>query len=424
MKSDRNLEMTYKERILKIGENTDISYKDGENGMLLLIGTPGCGKTWSIVTRQIADNSGESMVIDDKKGSIFKSTGDILINQGYKVFALNLKTFGGNYKYNIFENVHTEAEIRKITHFLLPDNLKGNDPFWVESARLLLQGVIGVAVEEEKSQGRVLNLESLFGYLDMVDISIDPRTGIRLKNKFDELICSQQERGIKTLAQRMYESIRDSADDTYRSVVVETRAALCYLNDPKLYEMTNHTNFDASELGSEKTALYIISSDTDTSLDPFIKLIYRQILDTLINVADTREKSMLDNHVRFVLDDFASGCVMDNFPPIIANARSRNISFTLCIQSRSQLIALYRDEADSILDCINYKVYFPSANFETQKYLSELLDKPVADIQKMPANKLCLERVYDIPRIINRYDGTKELLNSLQLSKKSLKCKA
>lgn len=161
--------------------------------------------------------------------------------------------------------------------------------------------------------------------------------------------------------------------------------------ETKSFLKSSSTNFDASELGSEKTALYIISSDTDTSLDPFIKLIYRQILDTLINVADSREKSMLDNHVRFVLDDFASGCVMDNFPPIIANARSRNISFTLCIQSRSQLIALYRDEAD---------------------------------IQKMPANKLCLERVYDIPRIINRYDGTKELLNSLQLSKKSLKCKA
>lgn len=166
--------------------------------------------------------------------------------------------------------------------------------------------------------------------------------------------------------------------------------------------MTEETSIDIEELANYKIALFIITSDTDTSLDPLIKLIYRQIMGKLLAYADLEEDGMLARHVRFILDDFASGCIMDGFQNIIANARSRNISFTLCIQSLAQLESLYGKIAKSIMECINYKVYFPSANFETQQYIARLLNCPVEDVQIMPADKICLERIYDKPRIIER----------------------
>lgn len=406
-----------KERFLMIGNNVSIRYKDGENGMLLLMGTPGCGKSWNVITRQVVDNSGESMVIDDKKGSILKATKEVLLLQGYKVCELDLKDYKGDFKYNIFEHIESEADIRKIVSFFLPDQLRGNDPFWLNSARLLLQGLIGIAIEEERFHKRTLNIEKLFKYLGMMDVNVDPRTGQRLENEMDKLIMEQQLRGINIPSHRKYTSVRDSADDTFRSVLIEIRASLAYLDDKQIFKITNYTNIDINELGKSKVALFVISSDTDLSLDPFVKLIYRQITDALFLQADRSANNMLDNHVRFILDDFASGTSMDGFAAIIANARSRNIAYEICIQSMAQLNSLYGSAAAGILDCINYKVYFPSANFETQKYLSELLDKPVYDIQKLPANKICLEQIHDAPRIIDRFEGTQELLNSLRMKR-------
>ena len=396
-------------RCLKIGKDTEIVYKDGENVMLLLIGTPGCGKSWTVVTRQVADNSGESMIIDDKKGSIYKSTGEIMRRQGYNVIVLDSKNYTGNFQYNIFEQIHSSADVRKVTHFLLPDTLKGNDPFWLNSGRAMLQAIIEIAMKEEEN----LNIRKLMEYKNMCSPRFDPRTGARLENDMDRVIEGQKRRGINIAAHREYSNLVNSADDTLRSILAELHASLSFLENDELYRITEKTNFDLKDLGNKKTVLYIISSDTDNSLDPFIKLVYRQIIDELMSYADLKDSNMLDNHVRFILDDFASGSRIEGFPNTIANARSRNISITLCIQSVAQLRALYGEAAQCIMDCINYKVYFPSANYETQCYLAELLDKPVCDIQKFPATKLCFERIYEATRVIERFEGTKELLESM-----------
>lgn len=383
------------------GKDTVINFNACENASALLVGTPGCGKTLYTLLVNVLNNLGESMIIDDKKGSLYDLTNEILKTQGYETKVLNLKNFTGDFKFNIFDGIKYKTDIRRIVHFLIPDEKIGNDPFWIDSARILLSSIIGIGLADN----RPFTLRRLFEFLNMLTTEVDPKTGLLKKSDFEEYILNQKENGIICAAQEEYRNIRNSATDTWKSICISCISALEYLYDERLFELTDETTLDVKRIGEEKVALYLISSDTDSSLDSFIKLFYKKIVNELIEYADSKENKYLENHVRFMLDDFASGVIIDNFDKVLANCRSRNISFILCIQSLAQLKGLYGDKTEALTDCINYKLYYPSANYVTQTYMAELLDIPISDVQKFPANKLVFEQIYCEPRIIERYDN-------------------
>lgn len=383
-----------------VGKDEKINYAPGENGMLLLVGPPGCGKTYSVITPNIVCNNGCSMFIDDKKGNLYRKCSKKLVEQGYKVYNMNLIDFSGNLHVNIFEYAKNRRDIVKLVHFLIPENPNEKDTFWTDTSRMLAIALIEIGKKEYKQ----FTLKHLIYLAEHLPTKEDDFSLV------DEIVDKQSIRFGELPAHSLYRSVRNCAEGTWLSIRISLNSALSYLNEESLFSITDTTNIDFKTLGDEKVAIFITSSDTDSSLDAFVKLIYRQVCNTLIEYADASEYSALNNHVRFILDDMASGATIPDFDCILANCRSRNISFIIGIQSLNQLKGLYGKKADAILDCINVRLYFSSANLSSMQYLSEIMNEPLCNIQMMREDEICLERRNSLPKIIKRYEKTKELI--------------
>ena len=209
-----------------------------------------------------------------------------------------------------------------------------------------------------------------------------------------------------------YKDVKNAATDTWKSIKASLVANLSALDSDRLFEVTSETSVDIVSIAKEKTALFITSSDTDSTYSALVKLLYNEICHHLIKYADSncsKDDGKLPNHVKFILDDFASGTRMHDFENVIANCRSRNISFMLSFQSVSQLEALYGRSSTGIMDCLNYKIHFPSVNFETQRAMSLLMNVPVEEIQQMKADEIIVERIYMKPEFSHRFNMIKLL---------------
>ncbi len=237
------------------------------------------------------------------------------------------------------------------------------------------------------------------------NISIGGR-GVATSDEVDLLIANLKAKGKYCVGMERYNSIKNVALETWSCIISSSISYLACFDSDKLYSVTDKTTIDFTQMAKQKIAIFVTSSDINAAFEPMIQLMYREIVQKLFELSDTKyvkQGSMLPHHVRFILDDFASGTIMEGFERIIANCRSRNISFLLCIQSRTQLEGIYKGMTDTILDCINYKVYFSSANLNTQKYLSTITDKPLSEIQELGQNDICIEQIYCVPRFGRRF---------------------
>ena len=357
-----------------------------------------------VISPKIVKNNGCSMFIDDKKGNLYNKHKAELERDGYKVFCFNLINFSGDMKYNPFSGLKDRDDVHKLVNILFPDSKAGQDPYWLDSSRELAEALIDILMQSEKE----VTFKSLINLLYKTGTGRKVVGGIEIPadDYVDSYITQLKAVGKKCAGMEHYKSLKDNAIETWRCVRASCISVLSAFDSDKLFSVTDETTVDFFEMATEKIAIFVTSSDVNGSYAPVVQLMYHDIVQKLIELADNKyvkHESMLPRHVRFILDDFASGTVMNDFEKVIANCRSRNISFILSIQSLTQLKGLYKEMAESIMDCINYRVYFSSTNLKTQQYISTIMDRPLSEIQELGREDICIEQINCVPRFGKRY---------------------
>ena len=391
---------------LILGENEYVEGRYGDNMNVLVVGPPGGGKTYSVVSPNIVKNDGCSMFIDDKKGNLYNKHRVELERSGYKVFCFNLISFSGNMKYNPFSGLKDRDDVHKLVNILIPDSKMGQDPYWLDSSRELAETLIDLLMQS----GGEVTFKKLITLLHKTGTGRKVQAGVEVPadDYVDSYIEQLKILGKKCAGMERYKSLKDNPPDTWRCVRASCISALSAFDSDKLFSVTDETTVNFYEMATEKVAIFVTSSDVNGAYAPLVQLMYHDIVQKLIELADdkyVKRQSMLPRHVRFILDDFASGVIMNDFEKVVANCRSRNISFMLSIQSLTQLKGLYKEMAESIMDCINYRVYFSSTNLKTQQYLSTITDTPLSEIQELGKEDICIEQINCAPRFAKRYSA-------------------
>lgn len=377
---------------LLLADKVEVCGKPGENLNSMVVGPPGCGKTFSTMLPTILCENECSMVIDDKKGNLYNKSAEELKKRGYKVYKIDFINFNGDFKYNCFQNIKTQEDMMRLADFMVPPQGEKVDRYWEMSAKSLLRCLLEIAKHE---WGSLLNLKrfmKLFNscsYKDEGGVEED----LLEKDGIAKLIKKHMDSGYRYEAMEEYIRIRSVPDRTWNCTLNSLRIELVKYSSSQLHKITEETTVNFSSLGKRKVAIFVVSSDTDKSMYPMVQLMYQDMADCLIQYANQRcakNENRLPVHVRFLVDDFASGVQQINFENIIANCRSRNISYMLGFQSISQLEALYGKYSNTILDCINYQIFYSSTNLDTNNYLARAMQRPVREIQQMNENTVCL----------------------------------
>ena len=386
-----------------LADDVMVGRKPGENMNTLLVGPPGCGKTFSFMIPNILINDGVSMVIDDKKGNIWRKVGPYLKSRGYSLLVFDVADFGGNMKYNPFGLIRSREDRMRFAGYFVKDT-KGTraDPFWTQTARQLCACLVEIGQQEK---GRKFCMKDFFEILDMCGGCSDSYGSENGSDKVDRLINLQRERGMDYPGMQEYSQMKQSACNTWKSIVISLRTMADAYRSPKLLEALEYNSLDFASLGREKTALFIISPDSDTTFYPIVELLYRDIANALMRFADRccdGRDNLLPYHVRFFVDDFASGCRQPDFENVVANCRSRNISYALAVQSMGQLEALYGDASQTIMDCMDYKAFYGSSNLSSNRYISQVMDRPLREVQRMGEDTECVIMRGQVPAFRRR----------------------
>lgn len=417
---------TNKIRVM-LADHVEVYGKPGENMNSMVVGPPGCGKTFAYMLPTILCEDECSMVIDDKKGFLYNTVAEELRKKGYLVHKIDFTNFNGDFRYNCLQNVKTEEDMMRIADFMVPSQGKNVDRYWEMTAKSLLRCLLEIAQQEWRECLNLRRFMDLFNKCSYKKDEVYDENGNEIE-QYDgvmEIISMHQLAGERYEAMDEYKRIRSVPQNTWNCTLNSLRVELMKYASKELFDITEETTFDFSVLGREKVALFIVSSDTDKAMYPMVQLMYRDIADRLIKFADNRCKpneGRLPVHVRFLVDDFASGVQQIGFENIIANCRSRNISYMMGFQSISQLRALYQEHTNSIMDCINYHVFYSTTNLDTNTYLSNAMQKPVREIQQMNEETVCLIQRGKGPKFAKRVQ-TLQLPEYVQCMKNKTKNK-
>lgn len=356
-------------------------YETKVNNNVLVVGTSGAGKTRSIVTPNLLQATG-SYVVSDPKGNLYKKYKGYLKAQGYVVKKLDFTDPENSAHYNFFRYIKSTQDIVKAAHMLIYQrkDTMHVEPFWDEASQLLVQAVMAYLIErwgpEEQNLHRVLQLVNLYQGTGEMEERKTP-----LDNMMEELGKENPD----SYALSMYTKFRVAADKTLRSIMISVNARLGLYDTPELNEMTGSDDIDIASIGKKKTALFVTVSDTDRSMDGLVNIFFTQAMNELCRYADTEcEDSCLPIPVRFILDDFATNCKIDEFPRMIASIRSRGISTMLMIQAESQLTENYGYDGKTIIGNCDTYVYLGGNDVETARAVAVRCDMPVKKILNMP----------------------------------------
>ncbi|MBR1598210.1 MAG: type IV secretory system conjugative DNA transfer family protein [Lachnospiraceae bacterium] len=361
-------------------------YKTRLNNNVLVVGTSGSGKTRSIVTPNILQATG-SYVISDPKGNLYDKYGSYLRKRGYRVVKLDLIHPENSARYNFMEYIRCEQDIVKIADALYTmENIdRDNGAFWDKAAKLLLQSVM--AYLWEAGEPREQTMCSILRLLDACQIKEHSPED---KNSLDALFEFLPN---DSYAKRQYGRFRVAAGKTLKSILITLYAELACYDSAEFRKMTACGEMDLRSIGDRKTAVFVIVSDTDRSMDDFANVFFSQALNELCTHADTEcENNRLPVDVRFILDDFATNVVIKEFPRMIASIRSRGISATLMIQAESQLRAAYRNDDRTIIGNCDTYVYLGGNDIETAENVARRMDVPTTDILYMPLEECVVFR--------------------------------
>ena len=350
--------------------------KNARNKNVLVVGGSGSGKTRFWLKPNLLQCH-SSYVVTDPKGSIVVECGNALLKNGYKLKILNTINFSKSMHYNPFAYVHSEKDILKLVTTLMTNTKgegSGGDPFWEKSERLLLTALIAYLHYEAPVEEQ--NFATLLEMLNTMQVLEDDE---EYQNPVDLLFEELAKKKPNSFAGRQYKLYKLAAGKTAKSILISCGARLAPFDIQELRNLTMYDELQLDTLGDKKTALFLIMSDTDSTFNFLISMVYTQLFNLLCDKADDVYGGKLPIHVRCLIDECANIGQIPNLEKLVATIRSREISACLVLQARSQLKAIYKDNADTIVGNMDSQIFLGGSEPTTLKDLSEMLGKETID---------------------------------------------
>ena len=369
-----NIILTKTERLMMSNRPPDP--KNARNKNVLVVGGSGSGKTRFWLKPNLLQCH-SSYVVTDPKGTIVLECGNAMLKNGYKVKILNTINFKKSMHYNPFSYVHSEKDILKLVTTLMTNTKgegSGGDPFWEKSERLLLTALIAY-LHYEAPVGEQ-NFATLLEMLNTMQVLEDDE---EYQNPVDLLFEDLAKTKPNSFAGRQYKLYKLAAGKTAKSILISCGARLAPFDIQELRDLTMYDELQLDTLGDKKTALFLIISDTDSTFNFLISMVYTQLFNLLCDKADDVYGGKLPIHVRCLIDEAANIGQIPNLEKLVATIRSREISACLVLQAKSQLKAIYKDNADTIIGNMDSQIFLGGSEPGTLKDLSEMLGKETID---------------------------------------------
>ena len=372
---ENNIPLTQTERLTMNSRPKQPKYARNKN--ILVIGGSGSGKTRFFVKPSLMQMH-SSYVVTDPKGTVLIECGKLLQRGGYRIKVLNTINFKKSMKYNPFAYLRSEKDILKLVNTIIAntkgDGEKSGEDFWVKSERLFYCALIGYihyeAPEEEK------NFTTL---LEMINASEAREDDEDFQNPVDLMFERLEEKDPEHFAVKQYKKYKLAAGKTAKSILISCGARLAPFDIKELRELMETDEMELDTIGDRKTALFVIISDTDDTFNFVVSILYTQLFNLLCDKADDEYGGRLPVHVRCLLDEFANIGQIPKFEKLIATIRSREISASIILQSQSQLKAIYKDNADTIVGNCDTTLFLGGKEKTTLKEISEILGKETID---------------------------------------------
>ena len=369
-----NIILTKTERLMMSNRPPDP--KNARNKNVLVVGGSGSGKTRFWLKPNLLQCH-SSYVVTDPKSTILLECGNAMLKNGYKVRILNTINFKKSMHYNPFSYVHSEKDILKLVTTLMTNTKgegSGGDPFWEKSERLLLTALIAYLHYEAPVEEQ--NFATLLEMLNTMQVLEDDE---EYQNPVDLLFEELAKKKPNSFAGRQYKLYKLAAGKTAKSILISCGARLAPFDIQELRDLTMYDELQLDTLGDKKTALFLIMSDTDSTFNFLISMVYTQLFNLLCDKADDVYGGKLPVHVRCLIDECANIGQIPNLEKLVATIRSREISACLVLQARSQLKAIYKDNADTIVGNMDSQIFLGGSEPTTLKDLSEMLGKETID---------------------------------------------
>ena len=379
----QNIPMTQTERITMASRPKQPKYARNKN--ILVIGGSGSGKTRFFCKPSLLQ-AHSSYVCTDPKGTLLPEIGAFLERKKYRIKCLNLINFRKSMKYNPLAYIRSEKDILKLVNALIMNTKgegeKSSEDFWVKAERLYYSALIGYiwyeATEEEKN---------FITLLDLINASEAREDDETYQSPVDLLFSQLEEREPDHFAVKQYRKFKMAAGKTLKSILISCGARLAPFDIKELRDLMAYDELELDTLGDQKTALFVILSDTDSTFNFVAALMYSQLFNLLCDKADDFYGGRLPVHVRLILDEFANIGQIPNFDRLIATIRSREISASIILQSQSQLKTIYKDAADTIVGNCDSTLFLGGKEKSTLKEISELLGKETIDLYNQSENR-------------------------------------
>ena len=376
----KNIILTQTEGLMM--SNRPKNPKDARNKNVLVVGGSGAGKTRFFIKPNLMQMH-SSYVVTDPKGTVLLETGKLLERNGYRIKVFNTINFKKSMHYNPFAYLHSEKDILKLTTTLITNTKgegKGGDDFWLKAETLLYCALIGYIYYEAPPEEQ--NFATLIEMVNAMEVREDDE---EFENPVDILFKELGEKDPNHFAVRQYKKFKLAAGKTAKSILVSCGARLAPFDIQELLDLTAYDELELDTLGgrkkgdTQKTALFLIMSDTDATFNFLISMIYSQLFNLLCEKADDEFGGKLPVHVRCLIDECANIGQIPNLEKLVATIRSREISACLVLQAQSQLKAIYKDNADTIIGNMDSRLFLGGSEPTTLKELSAALGKETID---------------------------------------------
>ena len=375
---ENNIILTETERLTMNSRPKAPQYARNKN--VIVIGGSGSGKTRFYVKPNLMQMTDHvSYVVTDPKGTIIVECGKMLVNGGYRIKVLNTINFKKSMHYNPFHYIRSEKDILKLVNTIIANTKgegeKSTEDFWIKAERLLYSALIGYiwyeAPEEEQ------NFSTL---LEFINASETREEDEEFKNAVDELFEELEAENPEHFAVRQYRKYKLAAGKTAKSILISCGARLAPFDIQELREIMSYDEMELDMIGDQKTAMFVIISDTDDTFNFVVAIMYTQLFNLLCDKADDEHGGRLPYHVRLLLDEFSNIGQIPKFDKLIATIRSREISASIILQSQSQLKTIYKDAAETITGNCDTVLFLGGKESSTLKEISETLGKETIDL--------------------------------------------
>lgn len=375
-KFQNNILLTQTERLTMNGRLSNPKYARNKN--VLVIGGSGSGKTRFFVKPNLMQMH-SSYCVTDPKGTIILECGKMLEDNGYEIKILNTINFKKSMKYNPFAYIHSEKDILKLVQTIIANTKgegeKAGEDFWVKAEKLYYTALIGYIFYEAPKEEK--NFATLLDMIDASEVREDDETYM---NPIDRLFEALEKKEPTHFAVKQYKKYKLAAGKTAKSILISCGARLAPFDIQELRDLMQEDELELDTLGDRKTALFVIISDTDDTFNFVVSIMYSQLFNLLCDKADDVYGGRLPVHVRCLLDEFANIGLIPKFEKLIATIRSREISASIILQAQSQLKAIYKDNADTIVGNCDSTLFLGGKEKTTLKELSETLGKETIDL--------------------------------------------